>query len=497
MSAPSEITPDGKVLPPLNITNPTPILSLRGFKWDSVDKPEDNAHHDDGGHHGKDQVPLVAAAASSLSGRPGPPGPGPRPGPPSPGPKPDIVAPRLPEVLADQLNIGAPPAPVAFPLSQFRGAWAGNGFNMIFRPLSNSTVVSEPAAGPRDNILELNLTTEQLTFGASLGAIPNRGFEAQPDITLGGLPYLQTIQDVTNLETGRGDKPVPTDIHFEPGIWLHVPAANFQSGPSVCRMASIPHGTTINAQGLIPVKVTTTALGGAAGGPTIPDVDTTPFRFGDPNGKVNAFSNMTAEIENGMRIPKKLDQFIKAGTITTPIIKNPNIVLRNHILGQVITETISFEVSTGPTGNPVNLNGAQLNGGGTANISFLNGPQAQITTQAPGATDNPNAHAELMRSRFWVETVQYQVVVPKMGGRQTVLLRPTMPAGATAPTPVFAITAPLGGNKETKTITVPGLQIQYSQTVNLNFGPKGFMLTWPHVSVATLVPTEPQPFQMK
>ena len=63
-----------------------------------------------------------------------------------------------------------------------------------------------------------------------------------------------------------------------------------------------------------------------------------------------------------------------------------------------------------------------------------------------------------------------------------------------APTPVFTITAPPGGVKEKElTIKVPGIQLQYSQTINLNFGP----LTWPHVSVATLVPVSPQPFTMK
>jgi hypothetical protein len=45
--------------------------------------------------------------------------------------------------------------------------------------------------------------------------------------------------------------------------------------------------------------------------------------------------------------------------------------------------------------------------------------------------------------------------------------------------PPHEITAP-------KTITVVSTQIQYSQVVFLNFAG----LTWPHVSVATLVPTE-------
>jgi hypothetical protein len=105
-----------------------------------------------------------------------------------------------------------------------------------------------------------------------------------------------------------------------------------------------------------------------------------------------------------------------------------------------------------------------------------------------------------MKSKFWIERVAYQVNVPKLTTQTTVLLKPTMPSNSTAPTPVFAITTPPNGVPETKVITVPGIQIQSSQTVNLNFAapgpPKGELLTWPHVSVATLVPTGPQSFQM-
>jgi hypothetical protein len=76
-----------------------------------------------------------------------------------------------------------------------------------------------------DNTLELSLTTEQLTFGDPIDNIPDRGLENRPDITLEGVPYLQKIQDVTNPATGKGDNPAKTDIHFEPGMWLSVPAS--------------------------------------------------------------------------------------------------------------------------------------------------------------------------------------------------------------------------------------------------------------------------------
>ncbi|KAK0704292.1 hypothetical protein B0H67DRAFT_347097 [Lasiosphaeris hirsuta] len=466
----SEITPDGQVIAPLNITNPAPTFDLRGFRWGVADKLNHPTQH---------QHQVVPPTGE---------------------------APRLPpdhKQFDDQLGISGDerPPPLPFPLAQFKGAYAGNGFNLIFRPAPFKQLSGGPD-GPNDNHLQLTLTTEQLTFGPTLGDIPNRGLGAQNDIMLGGLPYLQTIQDVTNEVTGKGDKPrtnVPNGIHFEPGMWLSVPAAEtFQTSEeqkrgSIVRMASIPHGTTINAQGLIPEPVQGTHLGGRPGPPIFNDVDTTPFRFGDETAKVS-FQSMDATKVNSLRTPPDLGKFNETtgtGRITTAIIKNPNIVLQDAIRGLDITETISFEVATGPPA-------AKLNGGGTANISFLNGKQATITNQPPGRDDSPNAHAPFMSSRFWIETVQYRVTVPKLAANETILLRPTLPEGSTAPTPQFAITAPGTGVPALTTITVPGIQIQYSQMVHLNFGPNpNLMLTWPHVSVATLVPTGPQPFQIK
>ncbi|KAK3348602.1 hypothetical protein B0T25DRAFT_226360 [Lasiosphaeria hispida] len=491
----SEITPDGQVIAPLNITNPAPTFDLRGFRWGAADKLNlgPQASKDDHEERPVDQVPVAASFKPSIQRRHEvvpPPG----------------EAPQLPpdhKQVDEQLGIAGNerPLPLPFPLAQFKGAYAGNGFNLIFRPAAFKELVFGPD-GPNDNHLQLNLTTEQLTFGPTLGDIPNRGFGAQNDIMLGGLPYLQTIQDVTNEVTGKGDKPktnIPNGIHFEPGMWLAVPAAeSFQTSEeqkrgSIVRMASIPHGTTINAQGLIPAPVLETHLGGVAGPPIFNDVDTTPFRFGDETSKI-FFQSMDATKINSLRTPSDLTNFNETtgtGRITSAIIKNPNIVLQDAIKGLEITETIAFEVATGPPA-------AKFNGGGTANISFLNGKQKANTTEAPGRDDMPNAHAPFMSARFWIETVQYQVTVPKLAPNETIQLRPTMPEGSTAPTPQFNITAPDAGVHALTTITVPGIQIQYSQMVHLNFGPSpAAMLTWPHVSVATLVPTGPQPFQIK
>ena len=72
--------------------------------------------------------------------------------------------------------------------------------------------------------------------------MPNRG-EVQPDIFLNGVTYLLTVSDITNPAK-------PIGIHFEPGLWMNIPATKDPAeGTTLVRMASIPHGTTICAQG--------------------------------------------------------------------------------------------------------------------------------------------------------------------------------------------------------------------------------------------------------
>ena len=125
------------------------------------------------------------------------------------------------EVRPDHTKPAPPtPPPPLGPLAAFVGDWVGNGFNTIFRPDSTATPTQLPdpvPPPPRDNILELNLTSESLSFSPSLGSVPNRGTKAQGDIFLNGVPYLQTIQDITIHGESVG-------IHAEPGIWIHVPS---------------------------------------------------------------------------------------------------------------------------------------------------------------------------------------------------------------------------------------------------------------------------------
>jgi hypothetical protein len=268
----------------------------------------------------------------------------------------------------------------------------------------------------------------------------------QEDIFLNGVPYLQAVNDITSG--------TPIGIHLEPGIWLCVPATTDPSeGVTLARMASIPHGTTINAQGTAETS---------AGAPAIPPVSITPFATN--THQPITFPSQTATAQGTPRLPQDLTTFIAAGTITQAILTDPNTVLRNHIAGQDISSTTKISISTSPP--------APLFGGGTDNVAFLVN----------------NANAALMTATFWIETVVHTINVPIFNpGERPLRLSPVATGqGELAPQfsgePPRPITAP-------RKIRVESTQIQYSQTVMLNFNG----LSWPHVSVATLVPAAPVP----
>ncbi len=346
-------------------------------------------------------------------------------------------------------------APTLGPLADFAGTFSGHGFNTIFRPDSKATptALPIPVVGS-DNVLELNLTSETLSFSKSLGSVPNRGF-VQGDIFLNGVPYLQTISDITVPSQ-------PVGIHFEPGLWLMVPSTvDPAEETTVVRMASIPHGTTILAQGSAKT---------APGKPTIPAVDITPFSTAPPHNKI-PFPSQTAANKDTARIPQDLSSFITAGTITQAILTDPNTILRHHIAAQNITSTTTLSISTQPA--------APLFGGGTGNMAFLLGNT--------GATA-PNAQDVKMTAVFWIETVKHTIVVPVFHPGHPPLIIPAETGEAGQPVPRFLVNPPIAITTP-RSITVESTQIQYSQQVFLNFN----TLTWPHISVATLVPSAPIP----
>ncbi|CAN5513096.1 hypothetical protein BH11PSE4_BH11PSE4_07440 [soil metagenome] len=240
------------------------------------------------------------------------------------------------------------------PLADLPGVWKGKGFNMIWRPNN------DPA---QDRFLELNLTDEQIEFVEIPGEIPNRGF-LQPDILMFGVRYLQSISDFNN---GAG-------LHIEPGIWATVPKTSDPSvPPTVVRMASIPHGTTVLAQGVALPDV---------GAPKIDPVDITPFLIGNP-GKKFKFPESDLSIPTQFRSPPG-----DIVNITQTMVDNPNSVLETALVGQTVKHTVILQVSSNPS--------TPVIGGGSSNTAFLQG--------APG--HGPNAFATDISSTFWIETIE-------------------------------------------------------------------------------------------
>lgn len=262
------------------------------------------------------------------------------------------------------------PTPIALgPLTALPGSWKGTGFNTIWRP-SHST---------QDRFLELNVTSEELDFDSDgLGSIPNRGF-LQDDIFMTGVRYLQRITD-TVLNQG---------IHIEPGLWLTVPPTTAPKvDASVVRMASIPHGTTVVAQG------TAETISAA---PTIAPASITPFSIGQGPG-TSPFPEQNLSIPSSFRSPIPSDN-----SITQQMVDDPNSVLRQAVGAQTISSSTILTVSSAD---------APVLGGGTANTAFLQGD--------PNA--GPNARASLVTATFWIETLAGLSEPTQLQYSQTVLL---------------------------------------------------------------------------
>jgi hypothetical protein len=286
------------------------------------------------------------------------------------------------------------------------GVWVGHGFNAIWRPHRLNT--------GQDRFLELNLTDDKIVFTRIDGDIPNRGLD-MPDINMEGVTYMQQINEAGNPAAG---------LHVEPGIWAVVPqTSNPNEPPTVVRMASIPHGTVINAQGVFQV---------VAGGPqTIPDNNILPFFFGQQPHNNNQFNQVALTFpELDLSIPTAFRQQPSgiSQTDLQNIVKNPNSVLQKalqtSLQGTSMTSRTFLHIST--------TNSVIKGGGGTANTAFLT------------AANDPNvgnARATQMQATFWIEKI-----------------------------------AGTGGHPDK-------LQLQYTQLVMLDFNG----IHWPHVTVGTLV----------
>lgn len=464
-------------------------------------------------------------------------------------------------------------------IARLVGSFSGPGFNVIFRPHGDKTLGEKfkDLVLNGDDLLELNLTHELWTFpsvAGHLGDIPNRVAHSNDlDVFLRGIPYTQLVREVTattgkfngkRIEVDRlgvaleGDwKKRVEDIHFEPGLLLHIPATG-QNEPrviptsdkaTISRMASIPHGTTINAQGAAAVVDNTSK------GPVIPSNEKATRPFNLITGKLQDFDEFKLDQNKSTRIPQNLELFSQGNFITKDMLNDPNHLLRAHNKNKKFSQTITFTVSTLPPAKPAlnqacphlaqlaakkamqgaltKLDGlvgalsgdtkttaaevssalkkelAKLDppasllndlGGpakapaiGTANIAFLDGEVGKPAFQ-PGA---PNASTGKVESTFWISTVVYKIKVDKKyvpTGQKGPDDKPTnvptfdpINEGGWDPATLPAFVFPADKPVEIGVYEVEATQIQYSQTVLLNFN----TLAWPHISVATVVPIRP------
>jgi hypothetical protein len=273
---------------------------------------------------------------------------------------------------APAVQTAAQPADPLGPLAELPGAgalagtWTGHGLNAIWRPHRAST--------GQDRFLELNLTDETIVFTRINGPIPNRGL-AMADIDMFGVTYLQQISEAGHPTQG---------LHIEPGIWANVPQTTDPTEPpTVVRMASIPHGTVILAQGVWQV---------IQGGPqNIPNNNILPFFFGSPPPPNSAFDQVALTFpELDLSIPTQF-RSLSPG-VTQDMVKNPNSVLQGalhtSLQGTNMRSRTFLNVSTTDT--------LIKGGGGTANTAFL------------ASSHNPpqgNARAAHVEATFWIETI--------------------------------------------------------------------------------------------
>jgi hypothetical protein len=359
------------------------------------------------------------------------------------------------------------------PLRKLSGTWEGRGFNLIARPDFRDKA---------NLYLQLNQTHETLTITPIRSAIPNRGF-GQDDIELFGLNYLQKIHD---HHSGGA-------LHLEPGLWITQPSTTYPpqkppaDGRIIARMASIPHGTAVLAQG---------NATGFTGAPTLPTMtqiyngsvfhsfNSTPFSANPPVINAVGSSEKRTAAQISAQPFKEYDVLIyeSAAHPRTPFatcppepplpqqikgipmqdVINDPIRLLQAVIEEQIADDCTFEgfalniatrtvvtfrqyPDSPPTGPTVNVRVAG-GAGGIENILFLKGTGAE----------GPNARTGLVYATFWIETV-----TPESGHHF--------------------------------------MQLQYAQMTVLNFpvytllhpqeeGTPARLVTlgWPHISVATL-----------
>jgi hypothetical protein len=246
-------------------------------------------------------------------------------------------------------------------LGELTGTWMGSGFSLVSLP--------DPGKDPPFR-LKLNATKEILTFTSVGAKIPDA-----PGIKFVGLHYFQQISDA----------PTSAALHLEPGLWLPIPdTKNPPHEATVVRLSTIPHGTSLLAQGIAPSTCEKDSLSDCKVEPQIGPANAIPFTL-DPDPKLGYRWDVTD--------PKYIEPFLSATLppgIPAGASVNPNIILVRDMENLTFKKIITIKVSATPVADIDKAGLADGTGSGLLNIPFL------------GANANPTSFA----STFWIETVE-------------------------------------------------------------------------------------------
>ena len=213
-------------------------------------------------------------------------------------------------------------------LADLVGTWIGTGgWELI--------AVPKPAKGGLEQFeLIVKQYVEIVSFEPIGAQVPDRGGNAG-NLCLGGLKYDMRIAALDTNEP----------LHLENGMWFYMP----DQDQKIARSSAIPHGDCLLALG---------NASQAAGAPKLPAVPCLP----DGQPKKAPF---------GYVDPYHLPADSPFQT------KDANLVLRNLLAKQSVTQTTTLDVST-------------ANGGGVLNIPFV----------------TKYANAPTFTSTYWIETVK-------------------------------------------------------------------------------------------
>ncbi|MEU6578692.1 heme-binding protein [Streptomyces sp. NPDC046805] len=356
-------------------------------------------------------------------------------------------------------------------LNELAGSWQGSGFNLIARP---------DFSGHANLYLQLNQTDETYDVTPIGSPVPNRACGGD-GVDLYGVTYLHKVRD----------KATGSALHIEPGMWMIQPPTDYPpeqpppNGDIIYRMASIPHGNTLLAQGA--------AIHFSGKPPVLPTAEV-PYAFSDylsfnstpitgVQPPAEAIMNAPGTSEAGTSRTERLKPFqqynlaIPEGPTNprSPYDTNPpDPPLPTEILGvpmqDVVNDPITLlqSVVRQQVADGYTFEGVAINVMTQAKVGFRkhrNDPYGPYTTVTPA-----NTNGGLTNSPFLLGGV------------------PTGDMGPNAETTLVYATLWIERLTHPQWPTL--MQLQYAQMCVINFRillmPKHGIVGWPHISVATL-----------